>query len=246
MDICAEIKRRFSPSKAIRAQRFIARSVVLRDEYPPLRVVAGLDVAYKRLGGLPVGIGVAVALRYPSMKPLECIAYLGIVCIPYIPGLLAFREMAVLAPALAKLRRFIKPDLLVLDGHGIAHPRRAGIASHVGVAFNMASIGVAKKRLFGREESEGGREYLVDEEGRRIAVIIRRGKSRIYVSPGHKVSLESSAKLVRSMLVRSKLPEPTRIADHISKRLKSQLAGIEGLPRYIRCSGSTLGSISYL
>ena len=146
------------------------------------------------------------------------------VCIPYVPGLLAFREMAVLAPALLALSREVKPDLVIVDGHGIAHPRRAGIASHVGVVFNVPSIGVAKKRLYGSEVERGGLRILVDQRGAPIAALLMRGRSKIYVSPGHRITLESSIKLITSMWKKGKLPEPTRLADRVSKEIRAKMS----------------------
>ncbi len=240
---CSDVEKRFSPSKAIRAQNILRSRVVLRDDFPPIRVVGGLDVAYLREG---YGIGVAIALSYPSMKVLDCWAYVRRICVPYIPGLLAFREMAVLAPALARLLSLNPLDLVVVDGHGVAHPRGLGIASHVGVAFDIASIGVAKKLLYGEIVEQGGRQYIVDRSGRRIGIVLKRPRgSVIYVSPGHKVSVETAGSLVEAMSKGNyKLPEPTRIADRVSKELRRLLR--EPTSGYIRCSGSSSRSISFV
>jgi deoxyribonuclease V len=244
--VCDEIRRRFSPEKAIRAQRTIARKALILDQYGPVRVVAGLDVAYKRFTSNTVGVGVAVALSYPGMRLIDCLVAVREVCIPYIPGLLAFREMAVLAPALTRLLSSTTVDLVVVDGHGIAHPRKAGIATHVGVVFNTPSIGVAKKRLTGKPMILDGQEVLVDDNGTPIAAVIRRGRGTIYVSPGHRVGLKSSVSLVRSMLRRGKLPEPTRVADAISKKFRNTLSPPRSDIEYIRCSDSSSHSISSL
>ena len=227
LEACRLIRDLFTASKAFRAQRWIAEHALVEDRYGPVRVVAGLDVAYKRGShGEDVGVGVAVALSYPSLRPIACEAVARVVCVPYVPGLLAFREMAVLAPALARLLRRVSVDLVVVDGHGVAHPRRAGIATHVGVVFDLPSIGVAKRRLYGREKTVGGASLLVDDEGRPIATIIERGRSRIYVSPGHRVSVRSSARLVKTMLRRGRLPEPTRVADSLTKSLKRTIGDV--------------------
>jgi len=211
----------FDVGRAERAQRILARRVVLSDDYPPLRRVAGLDVAYIRRGDTDIGVGVAVLLDYPSLRLRECSVYIAEVCVPYVPGFLAFRELAVLAPALARIG---KPDLLVVDGHGVAHPRRFGIASHVGVVTGLPSIGVAKRRLAGREVEEAGKTYIV-HRGERVGVVLRRGRSKIYVSPGHRVTVDTAARLAESMMVSSrKLPEPTRVADEVSKRVKQLVA----------------------
>jgi len=223
--LCSFIREKFSPEKAAAAQLKLRQKVVLEDNYPPLRRIAGLDVAYMKVGGVEYGVGVAVALSYPSLNVEACVAYVTRVCVPYIPGLLAYREMVVLAPALLRLSRKTPIDLVVVDGHGIAHPRGLGIASHVGVTFNMPSIGVAKRRLYGREVEEQGKRLVIDDEGRPIAVIVESGRgSRIYVSPGHRVSVFTAGRIVRSMLRKGRrLPEPTRIADSITKSLRRRL-----------------------
>jgi deoxyribonuclease V len=211
----------------------------VEDDYGPIRRVAGLDVAYIRRGEYSLGVGVAAVLHYPSLRLEDCVIYVGPVCVPYIPGLLAFREMAVLGPILAKLGKLI--DLYVADGHGIAHPRRFGIASHVGVVTDTPSIGVAKKRLYGREVREGTRRVLVSDNGERIAAIIESGRGKaIYVSPGHRISLESAVNLVKKMMrPGGRLPEPTRIADSISKRVRNELkTTVNSMAGFIGCSNS--------
>ena len=240
--ICDIVRKRFSTSKALKAQRWIARHAIIEDDYSAIRVVVGLDVAYRRTEDGAIGYGVAVALLYPSMKLVDCEIFVDKVCVPYIPGLLAFREMTVIAPALIRLSARIRPDLLIVDGHGIAHPRRAGIATHVGVTFNIPSIGIAKRRLYGREIINPDGTYLVDEKGIRIAVIIRRsGKSKIYVSPGHRLSVKTSYMLARSMLRRGRLPEPTRIADRISKEARKGRIP-RSFPLHMKCDGNSFHS----
>jgi len=228
---CEEVKERFSPERAARAQERLRRLLRLEDDYGPVRVVAGVDVAYARPHeGPPLGVGVAVALSYPSMSIIDCEVYAAPACVPYIPGLLAFRESSVLAPALARLLKRTPVDLILVDGHGIAHPRGLGIASHLGVAFNKPSIGVAKKILYGRLREVGGREYIVAGDKIIGGVIKTRRGSRIFVSPGHRVSVDSALRLVEAMMRGHKLPEPTRIADAISKearRIASRPGSIE-------------------
>lgn len=245
---CAETHARFSQAKARRAQEILSRKVVVRDDYRLIRRVAGLDVAYVGRGEHATGIGVAAVLSYPSLSLIDCIVYVSRVCIPYIPGLLAFREMAVLAPAVIRLESLYNIDLYVVDGHGIAHPRRLGIASHIGVVFDKPSIGVAKRRLYGRETVVAGRRVLLDEKGDIIAVIVESGRgSRIYVSPGNKITPLSAAKLVVSMLRRGRrLPEPTRIADKISKSVKRQVTSRRVSYGFSRCSDNNFHDISLI
>ncbi len=234
---CRDVESRFSPQIAMEAQRLLTSKLVLEDRYGPIRYVAGLDVAYVKRGEETVGAGVAVLLSYPSLEVEDCVAYVARVCIPYIPGLLAFREMNVLAPAVLKLESKNKVDLYVVDGHGIAHPRRFGIASHVGVVMDKPSIGVAKKRLYGREEVWKGSRVLLDEDGRILALILKSGRgSKIYVSPGHRITPFSAARLVSSMLRRGhRLPEPTRVADRISKSIRTRLKAGDMGSGFIDC-----------
>lgn len=236
-DSCIRVERRFSPRTAARAQRLLAARLVVEDDFDPIRRVAGLDVSYTRRDSSSIGVGVAVLLSYPGLEVRECVAYISRVCIPYIPGLLAFREMEVLGPVLIRLASRGRVDLYVVDGHGIAHPRRFGIASHVGVVMDAPSIGVAKKRLYGREESLGGSRVLVDHSGMVLAHIIESGRgSRIYVSPGHRVSHATAARIISSMLRRGyRLPEPTRIADRVSRSLRGLLKSGRLTPGFIDC-----------
>ncbi len=242
-DPCRPIIEAFSPERAVRAQRILSSRVRVEDDFPPIRLVAGLDVAYSKIDNVTVGVGVAVLLSYPSLKLVDCVAYRAPVCVPYIPGLLAFREARVLVPALSRLIHRGGADLVVVDGHGLAHPRRLGIASHIGVVFDIPSIGVAKKRLYGKTLNINGVDYLVDEHGRKLGIVLkyRRGSS-IYVSPGHRVSVDTAARLIERMILPGrKLPEPTRLADRYTKILRNNLYDLsEG---YIQCPDSSSRSI---
>ena len=240
---CKIVVEAFSPERAIRAQRILASKVRIEDDFPPIRLVAGLDVAYARVNDVNVGVGVAVLISYPALRIVDCIAYKAPVCIPYIPGLLAFREARVLVPAFLRLLTRRGADLVVVDGHGLAHPRRLGIASHIGVVFDIPSIGVAKKRLYGKQKIINNIEYLVDDDDRKLGVIIKyKRKSSIYVSPGHRVSVDTAARLVERMtLPGRKLPEPTRLADHYTKLLRSRIRDTN--EEYIQCLGSNSRNI---
>jgi deoxyribonuclease V len=139
---------------------------------------------------------------------------------PYVPGLLTFREAPGAIAAIEALR--IRPDLLLCDGQGLAHPRRCGFASHLGLALDLPSIGAAKSRLTGSHEEPGGERGdwtpLVDD-GEVIGACVRTrpGARPIYVSIGHRVTLETAIRLVLRCTTRYRLPEPTRLADQLSK-----------------------------
>ena len=141
---------------------------------------------------------------------------------PYVPGLLSFRELPALLRALADLPQ--EPDLVFVDGHGIAHPRGLGIAAHLGVVSGLPTIGVAKKILTGHhaelDEARGACVELLSRRGERIGWVLR-SKDRVrplIVSPGNRVSLERAPELVMACVRRHRLPEPIRLADRLASR----------------------------
>ena len=218
----------FNAKAAQKAQTLLSRKVIIRRLDPrSVRAVAGVDASYVVSESRELGVGVAVVLdAKPPFRAKACSIYIGEVCVPYIPGLLAFRELAVMAPALSKIINLA--DLIIVDGHGISHPRRFGIASHIGVICGKPSIGVAKKRLTGREKSVDDLTVVVNDAGEAVAAVLKRGRQRLYVSPGHLVDLPSAIAVVES-LTRNKLPEPTLRADSISKAIRSILKGVAPL-----------------
>jgi deoxyribonuclease V len=182
------IPRNPTPREAIILQGKLAPMVSQRSEIPErIRYVAGADGAYDG----EKASGAAVLIEYATLRPIETTTARGRVAFPYIPGLLSFREGPMVVRALRKLK--IKPDICIVDGHGLAHPRRFGLACHVGLATNLPTIGVAKSRLFGTEV----RERLVDPEGNVIARILRSNRKSLYVSVGHKISLEDATRIVK-------------------------------------------------
>jgi len=143
---------------------------------------------------------------------------------PYIPGFLAFRKAPVILECLRKSS--VEPDILILDGHGIAHPRKFGIASHIGVLLDIPSIGVAKNRLYGTCEKPvhvGDAEPIYDEIGGLIGYcyLSKRNTNPIYISPGHLCDPDSAMLFIKSLMRGYKLPEPTRLAHIYTQKLKS-------------------------
>lgn len=169
---------------------------------------------------------VIVVFKYAELDTVEISTSYSQIPLPYIPGFLAFREVPNIVLAYEKLKQ--KPDIIMVDGHGIAHPRQMGIASHLGVTLNAPTIGVAKSKLVGEFEplelEQGSTSPLIykDEE---IAVVLRSraGVNPIFVSPGHLCDMPSAMKLVLNTLHGHKLPEPTFIADKLSKSMKESL-----------------------
>ncbi len=201
-----------TPEEAIAIQQRL-RQQVLADGPPPPEgaVIVGLDVGFRG----EVARSAAVAVRYPDMTPLDqAVAELP-VQFPYIPGLLAFREAPVMLEALARLR--FAPDLLMVDGHGISHPRRMGIATHLGVYLDKPSIGCAKSRLWGRHEpppDEPGAWTPLMDGKEVIGAVLRtqRGQAPLFVSVGYRISLENAVRTVLACVRAHRLPEPTRLA----------------------------------
>jgi len=205
-------------ARALQAE--LAQQVVLRDDFTtPLRTIAGFDVGFED-GGV-VTRAAAVLLDAQSLQLLESRIARIPTRMPYIPGLLSFRELPALLDALALLQQ--TPDLVFVDGHGIAHPRRLGIAAHFGVATGLPTIGVAKKILVGGHASlhqmRGAYTPLRDKTAQIGWVLRSKPKCNpLIVSPGHRVSMAAAAELVMRHVTTYRLPEPTRLADRLASR----------------------------
>jgi len=178
-------------------------------------VVAGVDVSVK--GG--VAKAAVVLLSYPDLVPFQAATATLPVSFPYVPGLLAFREGPVVFAALERLTS--EPDVLMFDAQGLAHPRRMGLATHLGILLDMPAVGCAKSRLCGREVVPGeekGSWTPLEDRGEVIGAVVRtRSRVRpVYVSVGHRVDLETAVFLVLSCATKYRLPEPTRWAHRVA------------------------------
>ena len=209
-----------SAAAAREMQKHLATQVRLEDDYPPLRVIAGVDVGFEEGGAITRAA--AVLLDAESLEPLaESVARIP-TSMPYVPGLLSFRELPALLSALAGLPQ--EPDLIFVDGHGIAHPRGLGIAAHLGVVSGLPTIGVAKKILTGNHaelpQQRGARVPLLDRRGSTIGWVLRSKDAvrPLIVSPGNRVSLDRAVELTMACVRRHRLPEPTRLADRLASR----------------------------
>ncbi|MBK8175466.1 MAG: deoxyribonuclease V [Rhodospirillales bacterium] len=216
----AGVNAEISVSEAIALQRQVAGAVERSDRFGPLRTIAGVDVAYSRRGRQARARASAVLLDAASLAVLDQAAVEREVEFPYVPGLLSFREAPAAIAALDALR--YRPDVLMCDGQGIAHPRRCGIASHLGVVLDLPTIGVAKSRLIGSADepsaTRGAVTSLRDgDEEIGLCLRTRSGVRPVFVSTGHRVSLESALRIVLQCSTKWRLPEPTRLADRISK-----------------------------
>jgi deoxyribonuclease V len=197
-------------------QRGLAMRVSLRNGFSDLERVGGADSAYS--GGR--AFSSVIACSYPSMEVLESASHSSREGFPYIPGFLSYREAPAMARAFRKLRA--RPDVLLVDGQGVCHPRGIGLASHLGIILGVPTIGVAKSRLCG--EVRNGRIFL---RGRQVGWLLRQGRGSrpLYVSPGHMVSLESSREIVTSCIRSHRLPEPLRLAHLYSSRERNKHEG---------------------
>ena len=192
--------------------------------FKALRTVAGVDVSYDIKQNISYAF--IVAMKLDELLPLTTVKAELPTAFPYIPGLLSFREIPIILKALDLLKE--KPDLLMVDGQGIAHPRRMGIASHLGVLMDIPAIGVAKSRLTGKYEEPGpqkGNTSLLFHKEERIGTVLRSKDNTLplFISPGHRMSHETALKITLDCLRRHRLPEPTRIADKLSKQKKNSL-----------------------
>lgn len=191
--------------KLVLLQRRLAKKVALRDGFARLERIAGVDVAYSG----EHAYAAAVVLDYESMEILETKTAKTIVSFPYIPTFLSFRELEPMVVALRGLEN--NYDILFVNGHGIAHPRGLGIASHIGVSLGVPTIGVARGLLCGEVMEKGLEEAsIIVFQGREVGFKLAMGKKgrALFISPGNMVSLPSSLKIVLSCMKGHKLPEP--------------------------------------
>ncbi len=207
-----------SVAQAIALQDELRYKVRLMDDLREPRLVAGVDVSYDKKADLTRAF--VVLVDFQSLQPRASVTASLPTSFPYVPGLLSFREIPAILQALQRLDAL--PDLLMVDGQGIAHPRRLGIAAHLGVITDCPAIGVAKSRLTGRFEiigpQKGSTAPLMDKNERIGTVLRSKEKTNpLFISPGHRVSHETALKLTLHCLTRYRLPEPTRLADKLSK-----------------------------
>ena len=202
-----------STAQALEIQARLAAQVSRNSEVVAPRFIAGVDISAER--GRGMAQGAVVVLQYPALRPVETKVIAGNLDFPYIPGLLSFRESPLTLAACEQLG--ITPDLVLVDGQGVAHPRRFGLASHLGLCLNLPTIGCAKSLLCGTHKTPGaepGSYAEVVDRGEIIGVALRTklGVKPIYVSIGHKVDLKTAIYWVMKCCRGYRLPEPTRLA----------------------------------
>ena len=200
-----------TPEEARQLQNELRTQVIQTDQFGTINTVAGVDIGLKK----DTAIASAVVLSFPQLQVVDSVVTASPVRFPYIPGLLSFREIPPLLTAFDQLQTV--PDLVIVDGQGIAHPRRFGLASHLGLILDKPTIGCAKSRLWGRysepDSEHGAYTYLTDKgEVIGAAVRTRTNVRVVYVSIGHRISLDSARMWTLACCRGYRLPETTRHA----------------------------------
>ncbi len=200
-----------TPAEARQLQNELRAQVIQTDQFGTINTVAGVDIGLKK----DTAIASVVVLSFPKLQVVDSVVTASPVRFPYIPGLLSFREIPPLLTAFDQLQTV--PDLVIVDGQGIAHPRRFGLASHLGLILDKPTIGCAKSRLWGRceepDSAQGAYTYLRDKEAVIGAAVRTRANVRVvYVSIGHRISLDSARMWTLACCQGYRLPETTRYA----------------------------------
>jgi deoxyribonuclease V len=206
--------------KAIKIQEDLRDRVVLKKTLSEVKKIGGGDVAYSEDRDLL--LGAIVVLSFPGVEILDMSTAYGKIPFPYIPGLLSFREGPILVQIFEKLK--VKPDIMVFDGQGIAHPRRFGLASHLGLWFDLPSIGCAKTPLLGESVTPGaskGSFKLIRREGEEIGAVLRTKDNvkPLFISPGHRIDVTTSIQVILESCHGFRFPEPLRRAHQATRNM---------------------------
>ncbi len=211
-----------TPQQAIRIQKTLAGRVVLRKTFSKVESIGGADAAYSQKGE---AVGAIVILSFPDMEILETATATKKSTFPYIPGLLSFREGPVLIKAFEKLDT--RPDVLILEGQGLAHSREFGLASHLGLWLNLSTVGCTKTPLLKPSTSVGtskGDFQYLSRDGEKVGVVLRtkHGVKPVFVSPGHLIDLETSIQLIPRSCTRFRMPQPLRLAHQVASAMRAK------------------------
>lgn len=213
---------RVSPREAILTQERLQKKLRIEQLRKIPKLIAGADVSFNRNNA----IGAVVVMSFPGLEVIEEVVKTRDLEFPYIPTLLTFREGPVLCDCFRVLKN--TPDIIIFDGQGIAHPRRMGIASHLGILLERPSIGCAKSKLYGESETpldkKGDFCYLKDKDGEKIGAVLRtrEGVKPVFVSPGHMIDIKDSVKIIMQCSKKYRIPEPIRMSHWLGKRVESR------------------------
>jgi deoxyribonuclease V len=204
--------------EAIQIQENLRNHLILKNTFQEVRTIGGGDVAYSKEKDFL--FGAVVVLSFPKSEVVYSATAYGKISFPYIPGLLSFREAPILIKAFQKLKT--KPDVMIYDGQGIAHPRGIGLASHMGLWFDIPSIGCTKTPLLTDFISPGplkGSFELIRKEGKEVGAVLRtKDKVKpLFISPGHRIDLQTSIQIILESCQRFRFPEPLRKAHSFSR-----------------------------
>ncbi|MBM7559567.1 endonuclease V [Marinitoga litoralis] len=208
--------------KCIEIQKSLVNKIELKTFGKTPKIVAGVDLSFYNNFGIAI-----VVVIDNNFKEIELVYHYQKIDFPYIPGLLAFRELPVFLEAWKKLKT--RPDLVFFDGQGIAHPRKMGIATHTSFFIGLPTIGIAKSRLYGNyiepEIGKGSFSYLFDNENNKIGVVLRTRENvkPVFVSPGNYITIDESKEIALKYTSKYKIPEPTRLAHVYSQKIKNEL-----------------------
>lgn len=212
-----------SPQEAIKLQEELKEKIILKKGFSKIKRIAGADISFSKKSNR--AYAAVIVFSFPELKILDEEYTIGNLSFPYIPGLLTFREGPLLIETFKKIK--IEPDVIIFDGQGIAHPKRLGLATHMGILLDKPTIGCAKSKLIGtyqEPEREKGSYSLLKDDGEIIGAVLRTKEdvSPVFVSPGHKIDLKSSIEIVLECLRGYRLPEPTRQAHLLVNRLRAE------------------------
>jgi len=216
-----------SPQEASKLQEELRKRIILKKDFSKIKKIAGADISFSK--GSNRTYTAVIVFSFPELKILEEEYTIGSLSFPYIPGLLTFREGPLLVEAFKKIK--IEPDVIIFDGQGIAHPKRLGLATHMGILLDKPTIGCAKSKLIGTyQEPEKGKGFysLLKDSGEVIGAVLRTKEdvSPVFVSPGHKIDLKSAIEIVLKCLRGYRLPEPTRQAHILVNKLRMENRGL--------------------
>lgn len=218
-----------TPHEAVTIQNKLRPFVTLTWAQTSVSRVGGLDCSYAR--GANQGYAVVVVMNWPQLEEIDMAWAKGIISFPYIPGLLTFREAPLLLQAWEKLHQY--PDIIFVDGQGIAHPRSMGLAAHLGVLLDVPAIGCAKTSLVGGDPLVGntrGDTAPLYHQGRQVGAALRTrtGVKPLYCSPGHRIDLQTSLQWVLEACRGYRIPEPLRKAHTRANQLRSSIERGDG------------------